>query len=270
LKGFAFYVELEYENVPAYCSYCKVIGHHVDFCKRWCPDEEAKQDNATKKQQNRAPNKSFVQKKDDRAEQGKGKEVIDVEKETLNVEEMAGKEGNDEGKGTTQELEKSSSKITSPAELLKSQDLQLEVELNANWNQNIEEEDQEDTSSQGSYVDATQVQSDTIPEGEEEEVQNKEDCNVENDEQFETPPTPIRVQKDMEFLRNSWAALADNEDEEAGLFAALESEPLTNNPTIDNERFQMHMSKSKKKAQNKQTSREAYTTRSKVSKHPSQ
>lgn len=32
---FAFYVHLEYESLPAYCSYCKTIGHHIDYCKRW-------------------------------------------------------------------------------------------------------------------------------------------------------------------------------------------------------------------------------------------
>jgi len=32
-KGFAFFVEFEYENMPDFCSYCKKIGHYVDICK---------------------------------------------------------------------------------------------------------------------------------------------------------------------------------------------------------------------------------------------
>jgi len=81
--------------------------------------------------------------------------------------------------------------------------------------------------------------------------------------------TPSRVQKDMEFLKNSWANIADNEEAEARLLAALEKEPaVTNTQPIDNEGFHIHMSKNQKKAQNKQIRNEAYPTRSKVSKPP--
>lgn len=33
--GYAFHVDLEYENGPAFCTYCKSIGHHIDYCKWW-------------------------------------------------------------------------------------------------------------------------------------------------------------------------------------------------------------------------------------------
>ncbi|KAK2455694.1 hypothetical protein QL285_003121 [Trifolium repens] len=33
-KGFAFFVDIEYENLPDFCSYCSSIGHHVDVCKK--------------------------------------------------------------------------------------------------------------------------------------------------------------------------------------------------------------------------------------------
>jgi hypothetical protein len=32
--GFAFFVDIEFENLLAYCSYCKCIGHEVSVCKR--------------------------------------------------------------------------------------------------------------------------------------------------------------------------------------------------------------------------------------------
>jgi hypothetical protein len=33
-KEFVFFVELECENLPDYCSYCKNIGHNFDNCKK--------------------------------------------------------------------------------------------------------------------------------------------------------------------------------------------------------------------------------------------
>lgn len=37
-KDFAFYVELDYENLPDYCNKCRIIGHHIDYCRKWYPD----------------------------------------------------------------------------------------------------------------------------------------------------------------------------------------------------------------------------------------
>jgi len=33
-KGFAFFVDFEYENLPEYCTHCNCTGHSVDKCKR--------------------------------------------------------------------------------------------------------------------------------------------------------------------------------------------------------------------------------------------
>lgn len=33
-KGFAFFVDIEYENLPDFRDYCKCIGHYSDICKR--------------------------------------------------------------------------------------------------------------------------------------------------------------------------------------------------------------------------------------------
>lgn len=32
-KDYAFFVDLEYENLPDFCSHCLKIGHHVDDCR---------------------------------------------------------------------------------------------------------------------------------------------------------------------------------------------------------------------------------------------
>ncbi|XP_058725921.1 uncharacterized protein LOC131597230 [Vicia villosa] len=57
--GFSFFVDIEYEKVPEFCSYCLCIGHNVSTCKRM---DSAKATEQTK------------QKKQD----VKGKNVIDV------------------------------------------------------------------------------------------------------------------------------------------------------------------------------------------------
>lgn len=33
-KGFAFFVRIEYEKLPPFCSYCQFVGHSNDLCKR--------------------------------------------------------------------------------------------------------------------------------------------------------------------------------------------------------------------------------------------
>jgi hypothetical protein len=39
-KGYAFFVELDYEHIPEFCSHCRIIGHHVNNCKRINKDME--------------------------------------------------------------------------------------------------------------------------------------------------------------------------------------------------------------------------------------
>ncbi|MCI18401.1 hypothetical protein A2U01_0039555, partial [Trifolium medium] len=43
-KGFAFFVEVEYENLPDFCNNCKMLGHHMGICKKLNPVDEARQD----------------------------------------------------------------------------------------------------------------------------------------------------------------------------------------------------------------------------------
>jgi hypothetical protein len=62
-KGYAFYVDIEYENIPPYCSYCNMIGHHVDYCKKWNSEVDMPAtDNLPKKKPVREQKQTFVQK----------------------------------------------------------------------------------------------------------------------------------------------------------------------------------------------------------------
>jgi hypothetical protein len=88
-KGYSFYVDIEYENVPPYWTYCKMIGHHVDYCKKWHVEEEVVpgNENIPKKKHVREQRNFFMQTKDGRQEQGKTKEYDAAEKEIVNIED---------------------------------------------------------------------------------------------------------------------------------------------------------------------------------------
>jgi hypothetical protein len=40
MKGFAFFVELNYENLPNFFTRCKSIGHYLEICKKANPIAE--------------------------------------------------------------------------------------------------------------------------------------------------------------------------------------------------------------------------------------
>jgi hypothetical protein len=72
-----------------------------------------------------------------------------------------------------------------------------------------------------------------------------------------------RVQKDMQFLKDSWANIAENENAEIRLLADLE----TDQPNLEDASasFQVFQSKRNSKKQKQTSSKNAYSTRSKVS-----
>ncbi|GAU37905.1 hypothetical protein TSUD_163420 [Trifolium subterraneum] len=307
-KGFAFFVDLDYENLPHFCSHCKVIGHHVGICKKLNYVEEDKTEKEVRdtKRPLKETRKTFVPKKDVGLD--KANEVINVvsdkgghsdpvnlgddvsynsdpgnlgdevrskvfkAKNQLGVPSSSKTDGQNSPKPMPQhnsfaaledvlddgsikskqqrshpspeimqqismEKGKEVDKEIEPAALFKEQDLLLEAELNAATSN--------DTGSiQGSFVDETQDQNDRSS----------------NSESVKPSEISERVKKDMEFLKTSWANMADNEDEEARLIEYLEKEPTP--PTKD---LRLKLSKGQKKSQKKlnQSSRDSYTTRSK-------
>ncbi|GAU27918.1 hypothetical protein TSUD_160130 [Trifolium subterraneum] len=169
-KGFAFFVEIEYENIPDFCNSCQVIGHHVDNCKKWNKDEvlNTNKDTNTRRKPILEPKKGYVQTNDGRPQQSKNKEVINVERETINVGEtsensqhisLKGKLVTKEPDSTLQKQNAASGKnvdnVLSPRDLFKAQDIQLEEELNKNLN----DKDLNASASLNSFVADTQNQS---------------------------------------------------------------------------------------------------------------
>jgi hypothetical protein len=74
-KGFAFFVELGYENLPNFCDKCKIIGHASSYCKRF-PDKAVDQE--IKKVHTK---KTFVVKDPNKKQ---GSDVGDLEAEKIN------------------------------------------------------------------------------------------------------------------------------------------------------------------------------------------
>jgi hypothetical protein len=76
--GFAFFVDIEFENLPAYCSYCKCIGHEVSVCKR-NKVLHAQDDGALKKVTRQEHKATYLVTKDNRNDQHKDTNVINLE-----------------------------------------------------------------------------------------------------------------------------------------------------------------------------------------------
>jgi hypothetical protein len=112
-KGFAFFVEIEYENIPDFCNVCQIIGHHVDNCKRWNKEEEVKLDKETlvKKKQPVEPKKNFVPLKDGRSQLNKNNDLIIVDSETNLVDDTVDISSHDKAKGKATEVKDLTSSV---------------------------------------------------------------------------------------------------------------------------------------------------------------
>jgi hypothetical protein len=170
--GYAFFVDIEYENLPDVCTNCKIIGHHVGNCKRL--KDTNKQRSEVAKKDSIEPSKVYAP-------------VVDKHKEP-EVVDLAG----------------SSSKSyvqVDHAQKRSEEDKELEDELNEGIKSNID--------LQGINVDSPN-QADTQSTEDSEFVEATQLLEVAVINQVQQIP-PV-VQKDIEFLKESWANLADLED----------------------------------------------------------
>jgi hypothetical protein len=262
-KGFAFFIEIDYENVPDFCSECQIIGHHIDNCRRWNKVEEERlaKDVVVKNKPMGESKRTYVQVKENRQQQSNENIIINVEKETINVEDSSEAPSQGKSKGKENEtivlpiLEQVSlqtqqarpvykeTTVLSPVEMFKAQDIQLEQSLNANV---VVADGLVQSDSEESIVNATQFQ-----------VGNDSASNADADQR----QTPDWIMKDMHFLKESWAAMAEEEEN------LVISENEVEN---QNDGFQVSMSKHQKKVLKKknQSSKESYATRSRVNSKP--
>jgi hypothetical protein len=276
--GFAFFVELDYENLPPFCSHCNMVGHFIETCKKF----HGKEDEAPPKepmnkptQKNDAP-KKYVQKKDKRVSKNNDNEEINVE---IPVQQVI--EKNNETNSVVFVSSHPQSPILKVAEKSKGT---MAASSNANRfsvlvdeendvvdvNTTITQPDQvvggeevvvaqvvdcDDSSQDSEFVDATQLVPD-IP-GSDDDTGNSQPSSQERSE----PNSQERIHRDMQFLKESWANIADQEEEESSLLAAADKGPSPSG-------FQMVVSKASKQAKSKVSNnslkKSSYGTRSKV------
>jgi hypothetical protein len=274
-KGFAFFVDLEYEHIPPFCTECKMIGHSLDNCKRRNMEELRVTKENNNKLKAAETKKVFVPIHDGRDKQIKSNAIVTVE--VINVEDnqpvLNNNDGNNNGVSATSSTRDVGSSqvnevpILSPVDpqvLLRLQDKQLEGELND------DSEDGWSTASRDSFVSNTQL---VVNEGQEATgttpVHNSNTplhpIDGENKNLEEPNRLHDRVIRDMAFLKESWANMTEA-DEEVQQNEANPSPIEDSNDTG----FQIHLSKNQKKAQKKlkQSSRDSYATRSKVPPKP--
>jgi hypothetical protein len=302
-KGFAFFVDLEYEHIPAFCDGCKVIGHNFENCKRWNKEDDMRIDreNNVKKKAPTQPRQVFVP-----VSKNKPAELDNVEKEIINVEDTSSKTlqasvevGNKKDCGSTSKTIQVPSPV-SPKSLLREQDILLENDLNVNLGEtninqalpvnpseirhlndetvlspvsprslliaqekqlanDMNEVSDDDTGSQTSFVNESQnvvVVRQAVASGKSPMESSSQPLFVAVTNT--AVQIPDRVEKDMVFLKESWANMADAEEQ---LQKNLED---TGQHNLD-DGFQVQLSKGQKRIQKKlkQSSRDSYATRSK-------
>ncbi|GAU40165.1 hypothetical protein TSUD_292700 [Trifolium subterraneum] len=192
--GYAFFVDIEYENLPDVCTNCKIIGHHVGNCKRLKDTYKLR---SVVAKGSTAPNKVYAP-------------VIDKRKEP-EVVDLAG----------------SSTKSyvhVDHAQRRSEEDKELEDELNKDLVSNLD--------LQGFNVDSpnqvdTQISEDSEFVG---DTQPPEVAAIDHVQQI-----PLVVQKDIEFLKESWANLAELEDNcaldlDPGIASMANKNPVSTGP----------------------------------------
>ena len=194
-KGYAMFVDFEYENLPEFCNNCSTIGRHESKCRKLKPNEERSNGenkekfNENNRRKDKEPAKEFAPTGKTFKEKEGFPVLVDLEEVQMeNVSITAKEKPTNEENDVHGDSEENRTKVDN-------------VNITT---QNVEDND--DARSRNN-VDAS---SDTL-----EFVEAIEDNEEEESVTHEpTEDTPERIQKDMNFLKQSWANLADQDVEE--------------------------------------------------------
>lgn len=195
-KGYTFFVEVDYENLPHFCSHCKKVGHYLEICKFAKKNEGdvIEKEAVQKKHPAKNIKKTLQTQKYRRKEQGNHQDNSVNQDEEVIRQQASENDANIKGKGPIDNNLEGTSKI--PV-------LNQVVPMN-------EVDDQADaTTSDGSeFVENTQVNDGGT------ESESEEEVNIESPDD--------KTQRNMEFLKESWANMEESEQDEALLLAELE------------------------------------------------
>lgn len=287
-KGYAFFVELGYDNLPAFCSNCKITGHNIEKCRK--VNEPRKQARQTEKETNEVRNHT---------------EPINVDMEPINVDD----DDTQKDKDVQQDMPAESSR----------QNLEAEIEmepiicetpkqsyLEGEARQDTEKQVPGDTGEEEQYYsEDSEFVENTPASGKSDQGSSQQNPSQEpipsqqpnishtssqtsntskntspsqhsqtHNLQTNTPQvTPTRIQQDMNFLQKSWANLEDLQEEvnqqdtlaqqQRSIDQQIAQEIQHN---IEDSGFQVVTSRSSKKKNNKKVkpATNTYATRSKV------
>ncbi|KAK2396978.1 hypothetical protein QL285_058604 [Trifolium repens] len=253
---------MDYENLPQFCTHCNMVGHYIEVCK-WVQGKEdvaqQKEPKNVAKQKNEVT-KKYVQSKDGRVQQNKLPEIVNVEGSSSKSINKITHEAPVENMVTVIE------RIENVSTPVNSKEISISAEKSGAATQNrflvldeqlgvippdaddeiMENVDDDNSNTPDSeFVDATQLQ------------------QLDDTNKVQEHDTSLDMaHKNMQFLKESWANMAENEEDEIRLLEALQKEPSPSG-------FKMVTSKSsnKMKAKGNKTSGNgsSYGTRSKVS-----
>ena len=270
-KGFAFFVELEYENLPAFCDYCKLVGHNINVCRK------ANKPIIDLKNKGPVIEKDIVLRGKDvekrpLGDQTQKKKWIHKENNVINLEteevnRFDALQNEDAGNSQTVAHEDNTGKCAEKINVTqiashasrdnRGPEGENSVEMPAE--NAVESEMDEDSSQASEFVDATQ--------------------RLETESHSSSQEAPERIQNDMHFLNQSWAKLAETDEtqilaQQEALNQALDAEAdidhqinLQVQNNIDSSGFQTVTRKSPKKKSHKALTNKvsaSYLTRSKV------
>jgi hypothetical protein len=250
-KGYAFFVELDYEHIPEFCSHCRIIGHHVNNCKRINKDMEQRivKDVSTAKKHIGDTSKTWVPTMNNENQSTQEANAVNNDADGRHIENHTSQKENSPSQVNlvSPDADILIDQIPDNNIVTRNEGTVLSPVLAIQEAPSVEvlNDTSSETSSHGTFVDATQHQL-IIHE------------NVVNNKDI---PTPERVQQDMNFLKESWANMVAEDDDNT--INSIEN-------VGNNDGFQVVQNRVQKRAQKKQSqaSRETYTTRSKVPSKP--
>ncbi|GAU35044.1 hypothetical protein TSUD_30100 [Trifolium subterraneum] len=251
--GFAFYVETDYENLPPFCTHCNLVGHYLNNCK-WVQgfdegnqSKEPRHKNEAKAKYNEAKAK-YVQKKDGKTEQNKTNEVVVVE-------------------DSIDKTPQCQSNINAPKEPVASVDRQVplhfDVEASNNRFSALDTQDEviQDIENEAGLEELVEV--DDVESSTQEfvgDTQFNKAAEIGEAHSSSQNNAQDKVQIDMQFLKESWANMVENDDDEFRLLEDLEKQPSPSGFTVVNSKSRK---KGKSKASKNTMAASSYGTRSK-------
>jgi hypothetical protein len=269
--GYAFYVDLEYENLPPFCIHCKMVGHYLESCK-WIQNfEDGSKEKNSIKNKNEATVK-YVQKKDGRTEKNKNKEVINVVDSAEKSDPIL-PEPNvslQQVPVATPVLGIAGTSDAVPGEIVGINSFaaladEVVEDIGVDTNEVVQVDNESQTGAGVSIGNELNVEVPVAVDDYDSSSQDSEFVDateVDHGELLGPGQNIEKTRQDMHFLKESWANIAEKEDDEMRLLAELEKDPSSSG-------FKMVASKTSKKEKarvaRKLKSASSYGTRSKVS-----